>query len=120
MTTKILGYYTRTEAAALLGVSTQRVAIIAQRDNWTALQVGRSILHPAEDVQNTHLKMDAQKAWAILEIPTKLWGAWWLGDVDEILDVECPSCGQLAYQPAGQHPKYSCLAACPSCGWNNK
>lgn len=117
--TQIPGYYTRSESAALFNISGQRIADIARRDDWAEYKIGRYCLYAAEDVERTAIKLDAQKAWAILKIPRSLWGSWWLADVDEILDVECPACGKLAYQPAGQ-TKYSSLAACPSCGWSNK
>jgi hypothetical protein len=114
------GYYTRPQAATLLGVSGQRVAVIAQRDDWTAYQVGRSWLYVKFDVDRTALKMDAQRAWAILRIPRHLWGAWWLADPDRFTTLTCPDCNAAAYSPAGNHPRYSILAACPSCGWTKE
>jgi hypothetical protein len=116
---QIPGYYTRPQAAALLGLSGQRIAVIAQRDDWTAYQVGRSWLYVKDDVDRTALKMDAQRAWAILRIPRHLWGAWWLADVDEIHVLPCPTCEESAYSPAGD-TKYSHLAACPGCGWTKE
>jgi predicted RNA-binding Zn-ribbon protein involved in translation (DUF1610 family) len=117
--TQIPGYYTRKEIAAILGISNERISKIAQRDKWTEYKIGRYTLYPIEDIQRTALKMDAQKAWAILGIPRHLWGAWWLADTDEIIDLICPTCGATAYQPAGDH-KYSNQAACPACGWSIK
>lgn len=112
------GYYSRKEAANALGVSPQRISEIAKRDDWATYQVGRSKLYIARDVEISLLKLEAQKAWAMLGIPHHLWGAWWLADTDEIDAFECPSCSQAAYSPAGD-TKWSEMAACPSCGWKN-
>ena len=112
---RISGYYTRKGAAERLGVSPQRVSVIARRDGWHATRAGRSWLYAAEDVDRGALVVNAQKAWIILGFPRNLWGAWWLSDPDAIAAFPCPGCGKVAYSPGGEH---SDRAACPSCGWN--
>ncbi len=112
----IPGYYTRKEAADLLGITPQRASAIAKRDGWTGHRVGQSWLYNKASVEQTLVKAQAQKAWAALEIPLRLWGAGWLADMDAIDIFECPDCGDTAYSPAGE-TKWSELAACPSCGW---
>ena len=112
----ISGYFTRRQAADLLGVTPQRVSDIAKRDEWDAVQVGRSWLYEREDVERTAIRMAAQKAWTILGIPHNRWGEWWLADPDSISFLSCPTCGCVAYTPAGA-TEWGGRAACPSCGW---
>lgn len=115
--TQVPNYYTRREATDLLGVSAARVGKIAERDDWAAVRVGSSFLHPKEDVERSALKREAQKAWRALGIPHNLWGSWWLADTDEFEMFPCPDCGAGAYRPGGDHPRYSHRAACSACGW---
>ena len=112
----ISGFFTRRQAADKLGVTPQRVSAIAKRDDWSAVQVGRSWLYEREDVERTAIKMAAQKAWALLGIPRNRWGEWWLADPDSIGVLPCPACGGVAYTPAGE-TEWTGGAACPSCGW---
>lgn len=107
---------TTQQAAEKLGLSVRRVQAMITAGQLDATKPGRDWLIDPVSVDRRLELQQAQAAWDLLGIPRRLWGAWWLSDVDEIESFDCPSCAGLAYSPAGD-TKYSHLAACPGCGW---
>jgi len=106
---------TTAQAAQRLGCTRRRVLALIHEGQLDAERFGRDWAIDEESVARRQVVQDAQRAWAILAIPPRLWGAWWLADPDEIDSFPCPHCGGRAYSPAGD-TKYSHLAACPTCG----
>lgn len=110
---------TTKQAAARLDISVRRIQALVASGQLEAQKIGRDWLIDPVSVNRRLTLQEAQCAWSLLGIPRRLWGTWWLSDVDEIGAFPCPSCGEQAYSPAGE-TKYSDLAACPACGWKDE
>jgi excisionase family DNA binding protein len=113
------GIVTVAQAAEILQVSTRRVRQFIMDGRLNAQRFGPDWAIERESVARMQTLQQAQKAWRLLGITPRLWGSWWLSDVDEIETFTCPNCAGLAYSPAGSS-KYAYMAACPSCGWAEK
>lgn len=110
---------TTKQAAERLGLSVRRVQALVQAGQLEARRIGRDWLIEDVSVDRRLMVQEAQRAWSILGIPRRLWGAWWLADMGEVSTTLCPECGGLAYSPGGG-TKYSGREACPSCGWKDE
>ena len=107
---------TTQQVADILGVSTRRVRYMIAAGQLDAQEFNHTWAIEEASVTRAQELQRAQRAWAILGITRRLWGAWWLSDIDELETLVCPVCGATAYSPAGE-TEYSNLVACPNCEW---
>ena len=72
--TSIPRYYTRQEAANLLGVTPQRISVIAKTEKWKRRRVGRSWLYRKKSVRATLAKRarrEEKRRWRKLVIQSE-------------------------------------------------